>query len=311
MTVGGWGAMTDAGRLRPVNEDALLADPPIFLVADGMGGHLAGDVASWSAVERFVDLVGDGPISLQQVTGALASANQAILDAAGADPQRSGMGTTVSGLASVLTAGADHWMVFNIGDSRVYRLARGRMEQLTVDHSEAEEMVGAGRITREEARSYHRRNVLTRSLGTNPAPDPDCWVFPPMDGERFMVCSDGLTTEVGDEAIRSCLASDAGPQEVAEALVHMAIAAGGRDNVTVIVVDGAVRTEPRSSIDVDTAPRPLNVTCRTIGGATSNTDGRRVGPLRGLHSSLGQRVSSSRACQGGTVVRSDRGRREL
>jgi serine/threonine protein phosphatase PrpC len=256
MTVGRWGAITDTGRLRAVNEDAMLAKPPIFLIADGMGGHLAGDVASWLAVDRFVDLVGQEPITLQQVTDTLASANQAILDAADSDPQRSGMGTTVSGIASVVTAGADHWMVFNIGDSRVYRLAQGRLEQLTVDHSEAEEMVVAGRITREEARSYHRRNVVTRSLGTDPAPVADSWMFPPIEGERFMVCSDGLTTEVDDEAIRGCLVSNADPQRAAEALVDMAVAAGGRDNVTVIVVDGAISTEAPPSIDVDTTPRP-------------------------------------------------------
>jgi PPM family protein phosphatase len=253
MAVGRWGACSDRGPVRSVNEDAFLADPPLFLVADGMGGHSAGDVASGLAIANFVALAGGGSIRAQQVIEALSASNQAILDAANFNPNNAGMGTTIAGLAVVVAGGIDHWMVFSVGDSRVYRLALGHLEQLTVDHSEAEEMILAGRMTREEARTYHRRNIVTRSLGTNPAPVPDSLIFPQTDGDRFVICSDGLTTEVADEAIEACLLSNPDPQRAAEELVHLALAARGGDNVTVIVVDGSA-AGPIALVDEDTSP---------------------------------------------------------
>lgn len=232
----------------------MLADPPFFLVADGMGGHAAGDVASWTAVESFADLVGHGPVTVQEAMDAVSAANSAILDVACASPEMSGMGTTISGLVSVLAGGGEHWLVFNVGDSRVYRLTGGHLEQVTVDHSEAEEMVSAGRLTREQARGYGRRNVVTRSLGTDPEPVPDSWVFPPSEAERFLVCSDGLTNEVLDHQIEQCLLDRTDPQEAAATLVRMALEAGARDNVTVIVVDGEISPD-QSEINPDTTPR--------------------------------------------------------
>lgn len=249
-----WGALTDRGLVRTVNEDALLADPPLFLVADGMGGHAAGDVASWTAVESFVDLVGHGPVSVQEAIDAVSAANTAILDIAAANPDKAGMGTTLSGLVSVMTGGSEHWLVFNVGDSRVYRLVGGRLEQVTVDHSEAEEMVVAGRLTREEARGYKRRNVVTRSLGTDPGPVADTWVFPPAEKDRFLVCSDGLTNEVRDHDIERALRDQEDPQDAAETLVRLALDSGARDNVTVIVVDGGSGAQ-ESEVDDDTTPR--------------------------------------------------------
>jgi protein phosphatase len=253
MSVQAWGAVTDCGLVRAANEDALLADPPVFIVADGMGGHAAGDVASWMAVDAFVDFVGRPAISVHDAEQAIGAANAAIVDAALSDPGRAGMGTTLSGLASVVAGGTEHWMVFNVGDSRVYRLADGRLRQLTVDHSEAEEMVLAGQITREEARGHRLRNIVTRSLGTDPAPVADSWVFPPSHHDRFLVCSDGLTTEVPDDRIERCLLEHQQPQQAAEELLRLALAAGARDNVTVIVVDGTGGNAPDA--DTDTAPR--------------------------------------------------------
>lgn len=220
-----WGAATDRGLRRPVNEDALLADPPLFLVADGMGGHAAGDVASWTAIESFIDLVGHGPVTASEAVQAISAANAAILEIVDRTPDKAGMGTTLCGLVSVLAGGAEHWLVVNVGDSRVYRLVGGSLRQLTVDHSEAEEMVVAGRLTREQARGYTRRNVVTRSLGTDPAPVPDSWLFPPADHERFLVCSDGLTSEVEDGDIEGCLREQPDPQAAAEALIRMALEA--------------------------------------------------------------------------------------
>jgi serine/threonine protein phosphatase PrpC len=247
-----WGAATDRGRVRDVNEDAMLADPPLFLVADGMGGHAAGDVASRLAIDYFVDLVGCSSLTVEDTVAAVTGANAAIVGLAEHDPTQTGMGTTMAGLAVVAAGGLEHWLVFNIGDSRVYRLFRGKLSQLTVDHSEVEEMVAEGRITRDQARQHGRRNVVTRSLGSRPAPVPDSWLFPPVPGERFLVCSDGLTTELADADIERCAATIADPTALAQELVHRAVVAGGRDNITV-VVDGPPDTI--DGPDEATAPR--------------------------------------------------------
>jgi len=153
-----------------------------------------------------------------------------------------------------VAGGSEHWMIVNIGDSRVYRLTGGLFEQITIDHSEVEEMVAAGRISREEARSYGRRNVVTRSLGTEPEPLPDSWVFPPIEGERFLVCSDGLTNELTDKEIENCLLLHPDAQTAAEHLLALALRGGARDNITCIVVDGDV-AQLGSPIEEDTAPR--------------------------------------------------------
>lgn len=250
----GWGSATDRGRVRATNEDALLAEPPLFVVADGMGGHAAGDVASWTAVEAFAALARRPSLGVQDASDAVASANHAILQAAAEHPEQAGMGTTACGLASVVAGGMAHWLVFNVGDSRVYRLVGGSLEQVTVDHSEAEELVAAGRLTRDEAQVHRLRHVVTRSLGTDPPPALDSWVFPPADAERFVLCSDGLTTEVADRRITECLQAEPDPKRAAAALVAMALDAGGRDNVTVIVVD-AEAGPGDGGVDVVTEPR--------------------------------------------------------
>lgn len=254
MTVERWGAATDRGRKRKANEDSFFAEPPLFVVADGMGGHAAGDVASRVAVDAFAVLARHAPISAQDAVDAIGEANSSILGIAAASPDKAGMGTTLTGLVSVLVGGTEHWMVFNVGDSRVYCLQEGHLDQLTVDHSEVEEMVIAGQMTREQARTYERRNVVTRSLGMDPEPVADSWVFPSVGGERFLLCSDGLTSELTDDQIARCLLADAHPQSVAEELVRQAVEAGGRDNVTVIVVDTAAPSDV-SHVDEDTTPR--------------------------------------------------------
>ena len=151
-------------------------------------------------------------------------------------------------------AGLDHWVVFNVGDSRVYRLANDALAQVTVDHSEVTELVAAGEISAKSARTHPHRNVVTRSLGTDPAPNPDLWVFPPTAGERFLICSDGLTLELDDTVITDVLTTESDAQRAAETLVQRAVSAGGRDNVTAIVVDleSSISTD---EVDEDTAPR--------------------------------------------------------
>jgi PPM family protein phosphatase len=226
------GAATSVGRVRRVNEDSFLVAPPIFVVADGMGGHGSGDLASTIAVQVLARCAGLRPLFTEAVLAALEEANRAILEQEA--PKR--MGTTVAGLAGLETAGGDHLMVFNVGDSRVYRLTADGFEQLTVDHSEVQELVIAGVITREQARTHPRRNIVTRALGSEPALLADHWLLPATGGDRFLICSDGLFTELPDELIVPLLSTGT-PQQVAEALVLAANDAGGRDNITAIVVD--------------------------------------------------------------------------
>jgi protein phosphatase len=233
------GAATDVGRVRGHNEDNLLADRTVFAVADGMGGHAAGEVASGIAVDTLRGLA-EAPVRRREdLVEALSLANRRILESVARHPEQSGMGTTATGLAVVNAGGSDHWAVFNVGDSRVYRYVDGLLRLVTVDHSEVRELIDAGLITEAEAARHPLRNVVTRSLGSDPAPTPDVWVFPPHPGERFVICSDGLSGELALERIAE--------------LVAAAVEAGGRDNVSVIVV--ALDADDQDSGDVDTAPR--------------------------------------------------------
>jgi protein phosphatase len=227
-----YGAATSVGRVRQVNEDSYLAVPPLFVVADGMGGHGAGDLASRIAIEEMTACAALRPLFAEAVLTTLEQANRFIVERDAANR----MGTTVTGLAGLETAGGDQLMVFNIGDSRVYRLVGDRLEQLTVDHSEVQELVLAGVITKEQARTHPRRNVVTRALGGDTGLLPDHWLLPPIGGDRYLICSDGLFGELPDEVILPLL-SVGSPEQAAEALVAAANDAGGRDNVTVVVVD--------------------------------------------------------------------------
>jgi serine/threonine protein phosphatase PrpC len=231
------GSATDVGRVRSLNEDSMLVGADFFVVADGMGGHAAGDTASAMAVQRLAGLSGRRELGPADVQAALVAANDEILALAQADRQRAGMGTTVAGLGLIRFAGSEHWVVFNIGDSRVYRFLDGSLVRLTADHSEVEEMVQAGTIAPDDARTHPHRNVITRALGMDPAPEADVWVFPPAPGERFLLCSDGLTSELTDPEIAAVLETMPAPQDGADLLVRRALDAGGHDNVTVILVD--------------------------------------------------------------------------
>ncbi|SHG99306.1 protein phosphatase [Jatrophihabitans endophyticus] len=246
-------ARTHQGRVRTLNEDSMLVTDTFAAVADGLGGHAAGEVASRIAVDRLGRLAEHPAVHPDDVVSAIADANKLIIDAVRAHPENEGMGTTVTGFGLVELGGAAHCVVFNVGDSRVYRLLEGVLEQVTVDHSEVEELVAAGVITAQDAARHPRRNVVTRCLGSLPSPVPDLWVYPPAASERYLICSDGLTNEVDDDAIAATLRDRQEPGEAAEALVAQALDAGGRDNIAVIVVD-LVSVDHRP-VDVDTAPR--------------------------------------------------------
>lgn len=230
-----WGSATDRGRIRSLNEDALLACPPVFLVADGMGGHDAGNVASRIVVDAFSTLVGHDTASPDSVHDAFTHAGTRMRETLGS---RMG-GTTVAGVAVTEVDGAEYWLVFNIGDSRVYRVAEGALEQVSVDHSVVQELIDRGEITEADARVHPERHVITRAVGTGSDPDPDYWLIPVTSHDRLMLCSDGLTSELDDTTIVQALTTLDDPQQAADWLVGAAVEAGGRDNVTVVVVDVA------------------------------------------------------------------------
>ena len=231
----GWSAVTNVGRKRAVNEDSFVAQSPVFAVADGMGGHSAGDIASAAVVTRLAEVIETDFIDPDVVEHALMTAAQDIGRVSGRSTL--GTGTTVTGAALTLVGSDPYWAVFNIGDSRVYQL-RGRLfEQITVDHSVVQELVDAGAISKEQAESHPDSNVITRAIGFNELPAPDFWMIPATEGLRLLLCSDGLTKELTDEDIRSHLVAGRNARDTAHALVDAALVRGGRDNVTVVVID--------------------------------------------------------------------------
>ena len=234
------GAATDVGHRRERNEDSMLAEGSVYVVADGMGGHAAGDVASALAVAAFRPLTGRDDLTPDDVTAAAHAANRAIMVRGDEQREQLGMGTTLTGVVAVVQDGEPAWAVVNVGDSRTYRWADGELTQVSVDHSEVQELINLGALTPEEAMRYVRRNVVTRSLGHESGDEVDLWVLPRRPGEWFVACSDGLTDELDDaalaEVLGSALRSAGDEQAAAEALVAAALDAGGRDNVTVVVV---------------------------------------------------------------------------
>ncbi|NHI16207.1 PP2C family protein-serine/threonine phosphatase [Microbacterium excoecariae] len=262
------GAATDGGRRR-VNEDAALASSPCFLVADGMGGHDAGDIASAAAVGAFAHFAGRDFLTVDEVRDAVEEV-RARLDRFSASHE-SGAGTTLTGAVVAEVHGEGYWMILNVGDSRTYRLSGGRLEQLTVDHSVVQEMVDAGTLAEESARTDARRHIVTRALGAGNAESVDMWMFPAHVGDRILACSDGVTGELDDRVIADVLRTTPDPRQAAAELVRRAIAAGGRDNATAIVVDARhVAHAPRiaaardDEIDVATIERSGSVASDTI-----------------------------------------------
>ena len=231
-----WGSATDAGRVRTLNEDAIVALSPIFLVADGMGGHSSGDVASRIVAEECSVLVGRPFVTIEALQECFLRAASRMREALAG---RNG-GATVAGAAIARHDDAAYWLVFNIGDSRVYRMVDGELTQVTVDHSVVQELLDAGRLSADEAALHADRHVVTRALSTDSASEPDYWMIPATRDDRLLICSDGLTDELSDAEVQTILGTVTDAQEAAEALVAAALAAGGRDNVSVVVVDVAI-----------------------------------------------------------------------
>ncbi len=223
---------TDTGRQRQANEDSFLARDPLFVVADGMGGAQAGEVASMTAVQAFEGGLppGDPETALRE---SISLANRTIHNQAHADASLAGMGTTIT--AAAIDGEAEAVVIGHVGDSRAYRLRDGILQRLTRDHSLVEEMRRRGQITEAQAEDHPQRSIITRALGPEAEVEADIQSVPSAPGDLFMLCSDGLTTMLGDERIKELLMGATTPEAATSALIDEANRAGGRDNITVVL----------------------------------------------------------------------------
>jgi serine/threonine protein phosphatase PrpC len=251
-----WAAVTDTGRRREVNQDAMFASYPLFVVADGMGGHVGGEIASASTIDRLRAVADGGQVSPKTIEKALARAVKDI--ASHPEATDDGTGTTVTGVFLDTTGEAAHWVTLNIGDSRVYLLRDGAIVQITTDHSVVQELVAAGRLSPEEAENHPYGNVITRAVGPSEGVTPDYVRLDVTEGDRFVICSDGLTKELTDYGIRHFLDENADPADAASAMLEAALENGGRDNITIIVLDvgrpADAAAQGDSAADDDSSP---------------------------------------------------------
>ncbi|MDQ3980400.1 MAG: Stp1/IreP family PP2C-type Ser/Thr phosphatase, partial [Actinomycetota bacterium] len=265
MTVLRGAAATDVGRVRQVNEDRYLVANDLFAVADGVGGHQAGEVAAQASVETlekaFTERTVDGLIE------AFHKANETVWRLAQDKSERRGMGTTLTAVALVEQDGEEQLAIANVGDSRAYLFQRGELIQVTEDHSLVEELVREGQLTAAEAQIHPQRSIITRALGMEPEVEVDSWTLIPFTGDRLVLCSDGLTNEVTTDRIASTLRQLSDPQDVARDLVRQARAHGGNDNITVVVVDV-----------VDDGGRAKRASAALASNGTTTSAGRGTGP---------------------------------
>ena len=229
------GAASAVGHVRAVNQDDFGAGDDLFVLADGMGGHRGGEVASAEAVAGVLGSFDDR--TRAGLARAVDRANQAVFGRAAGDVDLFGMGTTLCALALARSEGGDVLAVANVGDSRVYRYGDGRLTQVSDDHSLVADLVRAGDLTEEEAARHPQRNILTRALGIESALSVDTWELPIQADDRYLLCSDGLFNEIDDDRIAALLAGHDNPELTAATLVRAAVDAGGHDNVTALVVD--------------------------------------------------------------------------
>jgi serine/threonine protein phosphatase PrpC len=266
------------GMVRTVNEDALLAEPPLFAVADGMGGHAFGDRASALAIQTLRGWFNaDQPTDAAHVLAAIREANAAVRALTGsAGDEKVIAGTTLTGVALV----AEHpeiepqWMVFNLGDSRVYRWNGdgGGLEQISLDHSLVQELLDAGLIDQKAAREHPERNVITRALGAADEVQAEAWLLSATEPQTFLICSDGLTKELDDARIAELLVAldpHEGPDAVVERLLAAALAAGGADNVSIVLLQAEHQVGAHDAAPDIHAP---------FGGIDEHTHERRLSP---------------------------------
>lgn len=258
-----WGACSEIGLVRQVNEDSKLTEPPLFAVADGMGGHASGDVASAIAVEvleaelRKSDSIAD----------AVHNANKAIFQRAAKEPDLTGMGTTLT----AMWADERSAQIAHVGDSRAYLLRDGHLSRLTTDHTVVNRLVQQGRIMPEDADRHPQRSYLERALGVDPEVEVDVHVLDMLPGDRVLLCSDGLFGMIDDDLIQNVMTMETSPQRAAERLCEEAVHAGGNDNVTTVVVDFP---------DPDSSPAPGS-TSRSFTTPAPSSGHTATGPLGG------------------------------
>jgi serine/threonine protein phosphatase PrpC len=255
------GAKSDVGRLRDGNEDSYMVDDPFFVVADGMGGHLAGDVASSTAIEVIASKRDSAAQEPSDVANLLRAANSTIWDKAQSDPSLRGMGTT----ATLLSFADSRARIAHVGDSRAYLFRDGKLSQLTEDHTLVGRMVKEGRLRPEDAEHHPQRSIITRALGVDSDVLVDTMTLDVRVRDRLLLCSDGLSSMVDASTIATILGAEPDPQVAAERLIDAANEAGGEDNITVIVVDvvdeggepegaGADRTDTHPGPRAEPAP---------------------------------------------------------
>ena len=235
MRIGRAAGQTDTGRRRLRNEDAFICEPPLFAVADGMGGARAGEIAAGLAAAALEE-AGPETLGAEGVAALIVEANRRIWEHALADPETAGMGTTVT--AAVVDAEAGTVAIGHVGDSRAYLLRGGSLEQLTTDHSLVAELVQSGVLTPEEAERHPQRSAITRALGTEETVEVDGFTIVAEPDDVFLICSDGLSTMLSDDEMTAAIVGAGGdPHDSADALVRAANARGGEDNVTVVLFE--------------------------------------------------------------------------
>jgi PPM family protein phosphatase len=298
------GAATDVGKVRTRNEDSYLVDAPLYVVADGMGGHRGGDVASQLTVETLRDARPEWGAPGGELMEAVRSANRVVYDRSAADRDLRGMGTTVTALQIAGDAGR----IVHVGDSRAYLLRDGALQQLTQDHTLVQQMVDEGQLDAEDAERHPARHIMTRALGVEPQVQIDELTLDLHTGDRLLLCSDGLSGMLTSDDIQALLGRDSDAQETAEALVALAVERGGEDNVTVVVVDveeGDAPEESEAASAAVAAPGPAAASgggttqviaraeARTVAAAPPKTDeppGQKPFPWRRLALWLGALV---------------------
>lgn len=228
---------THVGAVRSHNEDALLVGPPVFVVADGIGGHAYGDVASASVADAFAPLAGRSGLGLADVEEALARARAAVAAATPVGHGAPEPGATMVCAVHTVLAGCDYWLIAHVGDSRAYVWSADGLEQITRDHSVVQELIDTGRLNADEAATHPQRHVITRAISTLSNGEADFSLVPVRYGQRLLLCSDGLTGEVSERALAMLLAHAEAPEQAANDLIEAAVNMGGHDNVTVIVID--------------------------------------------------------------------------
>lgn len=244
MRIGRAAGVTDTGRRRLRNEDAFICEPPLFAVADGMGGARAGEIAAGLAAAALEE-AGSETRGSEGVAALIVEANRRIWERSLADPATAGMGTTVT--AALVDATAGTVAIGHVGDSRAYLLRHGTFEQLTTDHSLVAELVQSGVLTPEEAEHHPQRSAITRALGTEPTVDVDAFTIAAEPGDVYLLCSDGLPTMVADDVMATAIeTADRDPARAAELLVAAANAGGGEDNITVVLFEIIEGERPES-----------------------------------------------------------------